>query len=144
MSDNNNDQGRGLPGKLVVTLKAGGYLFALANVVCVAILAWAYLSVKLEPKTLSVTGSARKAIVSDLVTWSGTITANDDDLVKAYDTLKSESDKVKAFVVAAGIPPADITLSSITTARHYKKEVVKAPAGGFQDSPTVITTDKWV
>lgn len=145
MNDNDNDQGHSLPSKLVVTLKAGGYLFALANVVCVAILAWAYVSVKLEPKTLSVTGSARKAIVSDLVTWCGTITANDVDLIKAYDTLKNEADKVKAFVVAAGIPESDITLSSITTARHYKKEVVKAPAGspgGSSDSPTVITTDK--
>ena len=64
-----NDSGNGLPGKLVVTLKAGGYFFALANVVCVAILALAYVAVKMEPKTLAVTGSARKAIVSDLVTW---------------------------------------------------------------------------
>ena len=145
MNNNDNDRGHGLPGKLVVTLKTGGYLFALANVVCVAILAWAYISVKQEPKTLAVTGSARKAIVSDLVTWSGTITADDADLVKAYDTLKIQADKVKAFVAAAGIPESNITLSSITTARHYKKEVVKVPAGsseGSPDSPTVTTTEK--
>ncbi len=145
MNDNNTDHKTGLPDKLVVTLKAGGYLFALANVVCVAILAWAYVAVKQEPKTLSVTGSARKAIVSDIVTWSGTITANDTDLVKAYDTLKDESDKVKAFIVSSGLPESNITLSSITTARHYKKEVVKAAAGtsgGSSDSPAVITTEK--
>ena len=58
-----------LPEKIVVTLKAGGVFFAAANVICVSILAWVYLSVKLEPKALAVTGSARKAIVSDLVTW---------------------------------------------------------------------------
>ena len=145
MSDSNNDQGQRLPNTLVVTLKAGGYLFALANVVCVAILAWAYISVKLEPKTLAVTGSARKAIVSDLVTWCGTITANDDNLVRAYDTLKIEADKVKAFIVASGIPESDITLSSITTERHYKKEVVNAPSespAGPSGPPLVITTDK--
>jgi hypothetical protein len=145
MNRSSNDQGEGFPGKLVVTLKAGGYLFAVANVVCVAILAWAYVAVKQEPKTLSVTGSARKAIVSDLVTWSGTITANDTDLVKAYDTLKSDADKVKAFVVAAGVPESNVTLSSITTTRHYKKEVVKAAAGSadnFSDAPTVTTTEK--
>jgi len=33
-----------LPHKLVVTLRAGGAFFAIANVICVAILAWAYLS----------------------------------------------------------------------------------------------------
>jgi len=146
MNDNrSNDQGHGLPTKLVVTLKAGGVFFALANVVCVAILAWAYVSVKLDRKTISVTGSARKMIVSDLVTWSGTVTANDADLVKAYETLKIEADKVRAFALASGIPEAEITSASITTRRNYKKEVVNAPAGslsGSSESPAVITTDK--
>ncbi len=125
----------------MVTLRAGGYFFALANIVCVAILAWAYMSVKLERKTISVTGSARKLIVSDIVTWAGTVTASDPDLVQAYDTLKKETDKVQGFVLAAGIPESEITPASITTTRHYKKEVVKAPAGAAE-SPAVITTDK--
>ncbi len=36
-----------LPEKIVVTLRAGGVFFAIANVICVSILAWVYLSVKL-------------------------------------------------------------------------------------------------
>jgi hypothetical protein len=133
-----------LPEKLIVTLRAGGLFFALANVICVAILAWAFLAVKLEPKTLAVTGSARKAIVSDLVTWTGTITAKDADLVKAYDTLKASSDKVKAFLLAQGIPESDTTLSAITTERRFHQDIVNgaAPAGGTPPPPTVITTDK--
>ena len=145
MSHDADGQPQRLPGKLDVTLRAGGYFFAIANVVCVAILAWAYVSVKLERKTISVTGSARKMIVSDVVTWSGTVTANDADLVKAYDALKSETDKVQSFVKAAGIAEPEITAASITTVRHYKKEVVKASAGssgGPSESPAVITTDK--
>jgi uncharacterized protein len=130
-----------LPKKLVVTLRAGGYFFALANVVCVAILAWAYMSVKLEKKTISITGSARKLIASDLVTWAGTVTASDPEPVRAYDTLKGETDKVKAFIVAAGVPENEITIASITTTRHYKKELVKAQAGSAE-SPAVINTDK--
>jgi hypothetical protein len=134
-----------LPQKLVVTLRAGGVFFAVANVVCVAILAWTYLSVKLSPKTLAVTGSARKAIVSDLVTWSGTITAKDAHLVTAYDALKVASDKVKDFLVANGIPETNITLSAITTLRRYHQEVVPgspASAGGAATPATIITTDK--
>ena len=141
MTTNVNGQADSLPKKLVVTLRAGGYFFALANIVCVAILAWAYVSVKLERKTISVTGSARKLIVSDVVTWTGTVTASDPDLVQAYDTLKKETDNVKGFVLAAGIPDSEITAASITTTRHYKKEVVKAPAGSTESS-AVITTDK--
>ena len=134
-----------LPRKIIVSLRAGGAFFAAANIVCVAILAWCYLSVKLEPKTLAVTGSARKAIVSDLVTWSGTITANDAELVKAYDAVKTASDKVKAFLAANGIPESDITLSAISTTRRYKKEIVNPPAaapGVAAAPPTIISTDK--
>ena len=58
MSENTSGQASGLPNKLIVTLRTGGYFFALANIVCVAILAWAYISVKQERKTISVTGSA--------------------------------------------------------------------------------------
>lgn len=145
MGDDVNGHEPRIPSKLTVTLRAGGYFFALANVVCVAILAWAYISVKVERKTISVTGSARKMIVSDVVTWSGTVTANDADLVKAYDTLKGETDKVRAFIIASGIPENEITAASITTARHYKKEIVKgfpgAP-GGTPDASAVVTTDK--
>lgn len=140
-----NGKSSSLPEKLVITLRAGGVFFALANVVCVAILAWAYLSVKLEPKTLAVTGSARKAIVSDLVTWSGAITAHDPDLVKAYDALKVSAEKVRAFLVANGIPESNITFSAIGTSRRFKQEILAAPPAapsGQPPPPTIITTEK--
>ncbi len=66
---------KSIPSKVIVSLQAGGLFFAIANVICVAIVAYAWLSVRLEPKTLQVTGSAKKAIVSDLITWTGTLTA---------------------------------------------------------------------
>jgi hypothetical protein len=134
-----------LPEKLVITLRAGGPVFALANVICVAILAWTYLSVKLEPKTLAVTGSARKAIVSDLVTWAGTVTAKETNLVLAYDALKAASDKVRQFIVTNGIPESNLTFSAIATSRRFHQEVVPAApvAIGAVPSPaTVVTTDK--
>lgn len=144
MSDN-TPKPVSLPEKLVITLRAGGPFFALANIVCVGILAYAYLSVKLEPKTLAVTGSARKAIVSDLVTWTGTFTAKDASLVKAYDSLKVAADKVKGFLLTNGIPETNITLSAITTTRRFHQEIVPgtpATAGSPATPPTVITTDK--
>ncbi len=144
MSENNSKPGT-LPEKIVVTLRAGGVYFAFANVVCVAILGWCYLAVRLEPKTLAVTGSARKAIVSDVVTWSGTITAKDPNLVKAYDDLKSAADKTKVFLVAKGIPESEITLSAINTSRRFHQDILNAApaaAGAPAAAPTIITTDK--
>ena len=135
-----------IPERIIVTLRAGGVFFAIANVVCVAILAWSYITIKLEPKTLAVTGSARRGILSDLVTWEGTIRANDPDLVKAYDALTISAGKVKAFLVANGIVAPDITLSAITTSRRFKQEILAPPVpgtgGGPSTPPTIITTEK--
>jgi uncharacterized protein len=149
MSDNNCNCESGksttFPNKLVVTLRAGGAFFAIANVLCVAILVYAYLTVKLEPKTLAVTGSARKAIQSDLVTWSGAISTKDADLVKAYDSLKVGADKVKQFLITNGIPETNITFSAINTFRKYQQQVIpgaSATPGAPAPNPTVITTDK--
>ena len=79
------------------------------------------------------------------MTWSGAIAAKDANLVKAYDTLKSASDKVRAFFITNGIPASEITLSAITTTRRYHQEVVNATGQGEGDAPAkpvVITTDK--
>jgi uncharacterized protein len=122
--------------RMIVSLQVGGFFFALANIICVAILAWTYVHVKLEPKTIEVKGSAKKAIESDLITWSGTITARDPDLTKAYDKLKSDSDRVAAFLKGNGVPDGEITFSSINTEKIHKRELL-APAA--PDGPPVIS-----
>ena len=135
--------------KIVVSLKAGGVFFAIANVICVAMIVWGYMTLKTEPKTISVTGSHKKVIVSDLVTWSGTFSTKDPSLTNAYDSLKAAADKVKAYLVAQGIKEPEITFSAITTNRRFHQDVIPAvapPAGGsmtgFSGQPTIITTDK--
>ncbi len=140
--------------RMIVSLQVGGLFFALANVICVAILAWTYVHVKMEPKTIEVKGSAKKAIESDLITWSGTITARDADLTKAYDKLKSDADRVSAFLKVNGVPDGDVTLSQINTQKIYQKEVLTpqgsapliAPAssngGSGGNGPMIVQTNK--
>jgi uncharacterized protein len=125
--------------RLIVTLQLGGVFFALANIICVAILAWTYVHVKLEPKTIEVKGSAKKAITSDLISWSGTITARDAELPKAYDKLKADADRLAAFLKDKGVPDKEITFSSITTEKMYQKEAVP---NGRNGEPTIIQTNK--
>lgn len=130
--------------RMFVSLQIGGFFFALANVICVAILAWTYLDVKLEPKTIEVKGSAKKDIQSDLITWSASITARDPDLIQAYDKLKSDSDKVAAFLKDKGIPDKEVTFSSIGTQKVYHKEVTAGQDGDSQKAvqPVVVETSK--
>jgi uncharacterized protein len=141
--------------RMIVTLQMGGVFFALANVICVAILAWTYVHVKLEPKTIEVKGSAKKAITSDLITWSASITTRDAELTKAYDKLKADADRVAAYLKDKGVPEKEITFSSITTEKIYHKDVIggssgqggalipsPTPPSGGGGSPMVVQTNK--
>jgi hypothetical protein len=130
-----------LPGRIDVSLRLGGFFFALANVICVALIVWAYLSVKHEPKTLEVKGSAKKLITSDVISWYGTITARDPELTKAYEKLKADSDRAVAFCKTAGVSEKELTLSAIRTEKVFVREVIPAtPGSGAQ--PQIIQTNK--
>jgi hypothetical protein len=132
-----------LPQRVIVSLQLGGIFFAIANVVCVSILAYAYLSVKQEPKTLEVKGSAKKTIVSDTITWNGTISSRDPDLIKAYDKIKADADRVAEFIRKAGIADTQVTIGPITTNKIFQREVVPPVSGQDKPhTPTIIQTNK--
>lgn len=142
---NASDNNQSLPRRIIVSLQLGGFFFAVANVICVAILAYVYLSVKHEPRTLEVKGSAKKAIVSDTVAWTSTITARDAELVKAYDKIKADADRVAAFIKNAGVPDSEVTVSAIATNKIFKKEIIPSPAGprgAAAAPPTILETNK--
>jgi uncharacterized protein len=132
-------------GKVVVTLKAGGVFFALANVICVGLIVWGYMAVKIEPKTLQVTGSARKAIMSDLVTWSGVMTVKSPSLQEAYEQLNANAAKVRAYLVAHGVGESEMKFSAIATGRRYEQKFISPPtqpSGGDKPvQPVLVTTD---
>jgi uncharacterized protein len=110
-----------LPAKVIVSLKAGAVL-AVANVVCVLIFSWAWMHVKAEAKAISVTGSAKRAIVSDLILWSARVSATNADLAKAYETLRGSTEKTLAYLKAQGVNEKELTVSSIETVRRRAKD----------------------
>src|SRR5262249_44290977 len=107
-----------------------------------------YLSVKHEPRTLDVKGSAKKAILSDTIAWDATITARDPDLIAAYDKLKADADRVAAFIKTAGVADKEVTFSSIATSKIFQREVIPTPppAGAANSAnpppPTIMPTNK--
>jgi len=146
---NDTERNQSLPRRLLVSFQIGGAFFALANVICVAILGYVYLAVRHVPKTLEVKGSARKEIVSDKISWDGTITAFDPDLIKAYEKLQAGSDRVATFIRNVGIPDREVTFSSVATTKIMQREVIPTPppAGkelpdGQKPEPTIVPTSK--
>ncbi len=110
-----------LPARVQVTLKAG-FILALANIVCVAIFAWAWMHVRAEAKVISVTGSAKKQITSDLVTWRANVSANAPDLKAAYAQLEASVERARKFIADKGIPVGQVTVSPVATERKFKRD----------------------
>jgi hypothetical protein len=110
-----------LPAKVVVSLRAGAML-AVANVLCVIILAWAWMHVKGEAKVISVTGSARKVIQSDLIVWEGKVSVSNPDLQKGYDALKTSVDRTLAYLKQQGVPESATSVSAIWMKKNYGRD----------------------
>jgi hypothetical protein len=116
-----SESGVPLPAKVVVSLRAG-FVLALANVLCVSIIAWAFLRAKGEAKVINVTGSAKKRIESDLVVWKGKVLVNDKDLVNGYNALQSATEKTTAYLRKQGVPDAQVTVSAVVTSRNMARD----------------------
>jgi hypothetical protein len=91
---------------------------------------WKNVRTKPDGRTLRVTGSAKKRIVSDLIAWEATLEAHAPDRTSAYKQLHEQVDKTVEFLKAQGIKPEEIRPSSATFEEEYDvKEQVKVLQG---------------
>lgn len=105
---------------------------AIAGVWSTAIASGTWRTVRSRPeqRTIKITGSAKKRIVSDLIEWSAVLEAQAPDRTEAYKQLRDERDKAVAFLQAQGIKPAEILPQSTTVERELEKiEEVKVLPG---------------
>ena len=86
-------------------------ILALGIILSSTIVTNGIIKMKTGDKTITVTGSAKKQIKSDLVVWRGSFSA--------YAQLKLDLEKVKKHLVSKGIEESDIIISSISTNPYY-------------------------
>jgi uncharacterized protein len=79
------------------------------------IFGWFFERSRKGDEVITVTGSARKRIKSDLVVWSAGVSYQAPTLADAYRQLSENVPRVKQYLIAKGIPDNEITISSITT-----------------------------
>src|ERR1041385_3829431 len=95
------------------------------------IFASTYHTIKVKPqqRTIRVTGSAKKRIVSDLIEWTATVEARAPDRTTAYKTLHSETDRTIAFLKQQGIKEDEIQPQStvVTEDIEVQEELKKLP-----------------
>ena len=100
-----------------------GTSLALGLVVSSMILGWAYTkSKKGEEEAITVTGSARMRIKSDLVVWTAGVATQAPQLGDAYKQLSESVPKIKKYLIEKGVPEDKITVSSISTTTLTKTD----------------------
>ena len=93
----------------------GAVVLAVGLVVATTIGGWFFVKGKRGDQTITVTGSARKRITSDLVVWRSAISYQAPSLSEAYRSLAEAVPRVKAYLVSKGIAENQITVSSISS-----------------------------
>lgn len=64
---------------------------------------WERVKVRPEVRTIEITGSAKRRIVSDLIEWTATIEATATDRVTAYKSLQEGTIKAQQFLEKRGV-----------------------------------------
>ena len=86
----------------------GAVVLAVGLVVATTIGGWFFVNGKRGDQTITVTGSARKRIKSDLVIWRSAISYQAPVLSEAYRSLSEAVPRVKAYLVSKGIDESRI------------------------------------
>jgi hypothetical protein len=90
-------------------------VLGVALVVASAIGACAAERIKASRQAITVTGSAKKQIRSDMIIWRGWVAHQSGDLRSAYADLKSSMATLRAYLAEKGVPSDQIVETPIQT-----------------------------
>jgi len=116
-------------------------IIGISMIVSSALIANGIANIKAKQNTITVTGSAKKQIRSDLVKWSGSFSVQSQDLKDAYKQLKDSYDKVKQYLISKGLNEKDLIFSSISTITNYEPLPNGMPSSKVQSYRLVQTVE---
>lgn len=96
--------------------------FSLSIVISSLILGWSYKNKTDGDESIAVTGSAKKRITSDLVTWRAGVNYQATELSNAYKKLSVKIPEIKKYLIEKGINEDEITVSSISSSTLHPKD----------------------
>jgi len=92
-----------------------GVALGVGLVLAALIFGWFYSSARKGDDAITVTGSAKRRITSDLVVWSAGVSAQAPQLAESYRQLADSIPRIKQYLQGKGIPEDQMTVSAITT-----------------------------
>lgn len=94
-------------------------ILAVAMVVSIAIAAAAFKYRYRSGETIHVTGAAQKDFTSDLIVWNAGYSRKKMTLSDAFDQLKADELKVRAYLRESGIKDNEVVFSSVLINKEY-------------------------
>lgn len=94
-------------------------ILAVGLLASVSVATYGFVRSRTQANTITVTGSAKKQIKSDYVTWKGSFSRQSGSLSEAYSKLQGDLVIVKDYLNKAGISEKDYTVSSVNTQVNY-------------------------
>ena len=80
---------------------------------------YAYLNRNRTSDVITVTGLAQQDFAADLIVWSGTFAAKDLILKDAFQRLKDDRKRVKAFLTGQGLAESEFVFSAIDINKEF-------------------------
>ncbi|MDP4284089.1 MAG: SIMPL domain-containing protein [Bacteroidota bacterium] len=94
-------------------------IIGLAFIIGLFIIARAYKYRSTSLETITVTGSAEKDFVSDLIVWNGSYSRKSMDLKSAYAQLKEDENVIRTYLSGKGIQNNEMVFSSVTINKEF-------------------------
>ena len=95
-------------------------ILALGFIISAAVFGNSLVKARDMGNVVTVTGSAKKQIKSDLAYWTGSFSAEAPEMTTAYNRLKESQTKVKNYLHQKGFADKEIVFSSINTYPRYE------------------------
>lgn len=99
-----------------------GTALAVGLIVSSLILGWSYRGSKKGDEAITVTGSAKQRITSDLVIWNAGVAVQAPQLADSYKQLSDNMPRIKQYLLSKGIPEEQMTVSSINTTTIKRRD----------------------
>lgn len=100
-------------------------VLAVGLVITGLVAAGAVRAAKRASDTITVTGSARKAIRSDRVTWGGSYFAFTKTMPESYQLLKSREERIRQYLKAHQVPDSSITFSGVHSQQIFHSKTAE-------------------
>ncbi|MFN6963507.1 MAG: SIMPL domain-containing protein [Pyrinomonadaceae bacterium] len=99
-----------------------GVAIAIGLIVSSLIFGWFFAKARKPDEAITVTGSAKRRITSDLVVWTAGVSAESATLADAYRQISDSTPRIKQYLLSKGIPENQMTVSSITTTTQKRRD----------------------